>query len=226
MSISGLKRFLRTHPHFGKLYVYARSIKRLVCPFKTIFGQTGLAQEGWLRSALLMRSVDRQDKPLPWFTYGAIHFLEDRVRSDMRVFEYGSGNSTHWFAKRAREVVSVEHDGDWLNLMKRGNLPSNAKICYRELTSGYPDEITRHGQFDVVVIDGRDRTACFSAALGHLTERGVIVWDNANRNDCRSVVAHMADLGFRELPFVGTGPINPYNWRTSIFYRDQNCFDI
>jgi predicted O-methyltransferase YrrM len=31
----------------------------------------------------------------------------------MRVFEWGSGGSTLFFARRAQEVIAVEHDQDW-----------------------------------------------------------------------------------------------------------------
>lgn len=37
----------------------------------------------------------------------------------MAVFEYGSGNSTIFWASRAKEVISVEHDELWHNKMKQ-----------------------------------------------------------------------------------------------------------
>lgn len=49
----------------------------------------------------------------PWLTFPAIRFLEQIVRKDMRVWEYGSGGSTLFFAARAGEVLSVEHDPEW-----------------------------------------------------------------------------------------------------------------
>jgi hypothetical protein len=50
----------------------------------------------------------------PWLTFPAIRFLERIVRKDMRVWEYGSGGSTLFFAARAAEVLSVEHDPEWV----------------------------------------------------------------------------------------------------------------
>ena len=32
--------------------------------------------------------------------------------------------------------------------------------------------------------------------------------------------------GFKRLDFWGMGPINPYSWCTSIFYRKENCLEI
>jgi len=50
---------------------------------------------------------------IPWLTLPAIDALQKFLEPDMRVFEYGSGGSTLFFARRAGEVVSMEHDADW-----------------------------------------------------------------------------------------------------------------
>ncbi|QIZ72506.1 hypothetical protein [Oxynema aestuarii] len=49
----------------------------------------------------------------PWMTFTAIEFLEKFLTADMKVYEYGSGGSTLFFAKRVKEVISVEHDKNW-----------------------------------------------------------------------------------------------------------------
>jgi predicted O-methyltransferase YrrM len=63
------------------------------------------------------RSQAHRQQPLaervPWLTFGAIRFLAVRLQREMRVFEYGSGGSTLFFAQHARSVVSVEHDVVW-----------------------------------------------------------------------------------------------------------------
>ncbi|MBL0257980.1 MAG: hypothetical protein IPQ03_10865 [Bacteroidetes bacterium] len=55
-------------------------------------------------------SVSRE---MVWLTYPVIDFLKNYLRKDMRVFEYGGGGSTLFFAKRVAELVTVEHDKDW-----------------------------------------------------------------------------------------------------------------
>src|SRR5262249_29493087 len=49
---------------------------------------------------------------VPWWTFAAIDAVERWIaaRENVRVFEYGSGASTVWLARRAAHVVSVEHD--------------------------------------------------------------------------------------------------------------------
>ncbi|MDD5218185.1 MAG: hypothetical protein PHN49_00610 [Candidatus Omnitrophica bacterium] len=49
----------------------------------------------------------------PWLTYAAIEFLEQVLTSEMRLFEYGAGGSTLFYAGKVREVFSVEHDRRW-----------------------------------------------------------------------------------------------------------------
>src|SRR6476659_9332203 len=59
--------------------------------------------------------VDKQ----PWFSFAAIDYLKTLVHPQMRVFEYGSGGSTLFWAERTGEVISIEHDEQWFQLMKR-----------------------------------------------------------------------------------------------------------
>src|SRR5918997_6685025 len=66
-----------------------------------------LAQRGWYRSYSAERPVDRHGGPLPWYTYSCTSFLESRLSSSMRVFEFGSGMSSLWYAQRVDEVVSI-----------------------------------------------------------------------------------------------------------------------
>jgi len=46
-------------------------------------------------------------------TYPAIRFLERRLSNSLEVFEFGSGNSTLWWAERVSRIDSCEHDAQW-----------------------------------------------------------------------------------------------------------------
>ena len=67
-----------------------------------------LKPHGWNRS-LDAGPVDANGGPLPWITYPAQTMLEQIVRDTFRVFEFGCGNSSLWWAARAKEVVSIDH---------------------------------------------------------------------------------------------------------------------
>jgi hypothetical protein len=186
-----------------------------------------LRQVGWFDSFLEFRPVDRRGEPLPWFTYAAMAFLQGRVKKEMSVFEYGSGNSTLWWGNRVSRVVSCEHDPSFYQLL-RPKLPANVVYVQRELAGeAYPRAIEPYErEFDIVVIDGRERVACAKHCLGALKPGGVVVWDNSDREEYREGYDHLQAHGFRRLDFVGLGPINTYGWATSIFYSSANCLEI
>jgi hypothetical protein len=187
-----------------------------------------LKDKGWIRSVIGSMPVDASGQPVPWYTYGAIDFLADRVKGGMRVFEYGSGNSTLWWGCRTRHVVSCEHDKAWYDFMK-GKIPPNVDYTLIELDvdGRYANAVAgQPAPFDVVVIDGRDRVSCAKASLAALKPDGVIVWDNSDRPDYDAGYRFLLENGFKRLDFWGMGPINAYGWCTSVFYRPQNCFEI
>lgn len=105
---------------------------------------------GWSRSMAENRPVTADGQPLPWFTFGAIEFLQRLVRPEDRVFEYGAGHSTLWWQQRARCLTSVEHDAEWVEQI-RPSLRSNARIVHVERFSNYPDT---HG---VIIEEYRQR---------------------------------------------------------------------
>jgi hypothetical protein len=49
----------------------------------------------------------------PWYTPKAIRFLKKKIENINRIFEFGTGNSSIWFAKRVKEYTGVEHDPSW-----------------------------------------------------------------------------------------------------------------
>lgn len=49
----------------------------------------------------------------PWITFGAREYLDRHVTSMSHIFEWGSGGSSLYFARRAAAVISVEHDPAW-----------------------------------------------------------------------------------------------------------------
>jgi precorrin-6B methylase 2 len=181
---------------------------------------------GWATSAEMRQAIGPSGEPVPWYTYSAIYFLTGRVRPEMRVFEYGSGNSTLWWAARVATVVACEHDAKWFSIMS-SKMPANVTYLRRDLADGYAAAILESDtMFDVVVVDGRDRVASCSAGLQRLKPNGVVIWDNAERRRYTAGYKALADAGFRRLPFRGHGPINGKEWETAVFYRNDNCFGI
>lgn len=67
----------------------------------------------WHSSLRRINASPLQDH-MPWMTFSTIRFLQRNLTKNMRVFEYGSGGSSVFFAKRVGEIISVEHDEEWM----------------------------------------------------------------------------------------------------------------
>ena len=188
-----------------------------------------LASLGWILSRQAKRPIDAAGRPIPWYTYPAISFLGERVTERMNVFEFGCGQSTLWWANRAKRVTAVEHDENWASYL-REQAPPNASVSHVALEEGgaYSRAAldSEEGPFHVIVIDGRDRVNCARNNLSALSDDGVILWDNSDRSKYRSGRGFLREEGFKQLPLVGMGPQVARIWETSIFYRPANCFGI
>ncbi|MBD8490981.1 class I SAM-dependent methyltransferase [Echinicola sp. CAU 1574] len=53
------------------------------------------------------------NKPTPWFAPSAVNFLKKWLKKDMLGLEFGSGASSKFFAKKIKQLVSVEHHQGW-----------------------------------------------------------------------------------------------------------------
>lgn len=189
-----------------------------------------LEEKGWLRSFQERMPVDRDGNCLPWYSYSMVTFLSDRVGPDMRVFEYGSGYSTLWWAERVSHVTSCEHDREWYDSLK-ARAPANVDLrfcgpdtdcAYSLMAAHFEDE------FHCLVIDGRDgdRVDCAKNCLRALKDDGVIIWDNSERERYAEGYAFLQENGFRRLDFWGLMAILPVESCTSVFYRERNCLGI
>jgi hypothetical protein len=73
--------------------------------------------------------------------------------------------------------------------------------------------------FDVVVVDGMARVLSTWAAIQHFDRGGFIVFDNSDRDFYSQAYGMLESAGYRRIDFWGLGPVNPYEWCTSVFYR-------
>jgi precorrin-6B methylase 2 len=187
-----------------------------------------LKEIGWFRSYYLKMPVDRFDKPIPWLTYPFIHFIEPRLKKTFNVFEFGSGNSSIWFAKRVNQIVSVEHDKSWFNNISK-KVPENVTLLHRELEiNGEYSKVICESKmkFDIIIIDGRDRLNCVKNSLSALSGSGVIIFDNSNVECYLDALSHLEELNFKRIDFFGMHSITCHTGCTSIFYKEDNCLKI
>jgi hypothetical protein len=193
------------------------------------FGIKGyLAEIGWFNTWQSKSPVDEHGNPIPWVTYSFIDFIKDRINKQHSVFEFGSGNSTFFYAKLAGKVVSVEHDQNWLNRIS-ATKPTNSEMifCKLETDGEYcRTSLSVNQKFNIIIVDGRDRVNCCMQAVDALTGDGVIVLDDSEREFYQQAIHSLTGQGFKHLPFSGISPGLFYRKSTSVFYKENNCLGI
>lgn len=193
------------------------------------YGHKGyLDKIGWFKAFDTKQAVDGNGEALPWVTYSFIDFIKDRLNKEHKIFEYGSGNSTIFYAKRVARVVSVEHDENWYQKIL-GSKPENAEMIFTKLETGgeYSKKaVLSNEKFDIIIVDGRDRVNCCIESVQALTPNGVVVLDDSHRVKYDGARAFLLNNGFKELPFTGIAPGLFYLKTTSVFYKPENCLAI
>ena len=130
----------------------------------------------------------------PWISYDAQKVIDRHLTPDSHVLEFGSGMSTHWYAKRAASVFAIEHLPEWFANL-RGPPNVTAKLAQSE--ADYTDFPKR--PYDLIMVDGIHRVACVKAALPHLAPGGILYLDNADREgDYAEAVELLLDYAAKE----------------------------
>jgi len=174
---------------------------------------------------------------VPWWTYKAIDAVTDWLytrEKPIRAFEYGSGASTFWLAKRVDEVHSVEHHLGFGEMMAKELAPFDhvtLRIVEPERSANprIPSGKEGHqgldfynyvnaindvgGTFDLIVVDGRAREACLAAAIPKLNPGGIVIYDNSMRRRYRQPIE---TCGLTERRYRGLTPTLPYPDQTSV----------
>lgn len=149
----------------------------------------------WTPQYIFHRTLDVFYRKLnpdhPWLTPQAIWILDTWLTKDDIGIEWGSGKSTLWFAKRVKQLLSIEHDPVWydkvsiqLKRVGAGNvdyhlLPtktSNGSSPYADIAKCYPDQY-----FDFALVDGKVRHICMERILPKLRVGGILILDNSER---------------------------------------------
>jgi hypothetical protein len=187
-----------------------------------------LMDVGWFSAFKAGEPVDKNFEPLPWLTYSFIDFITERLRNEFNVFEFGSGNSTLFFAKRVKEVTSVEHNIEWYNKLK-SKIPDNSNLLLSksDTSEDYIAPLKQSNKkYDMIIIDGIHRNESLFISKNFLTDEGVIILDDSNRNDYAKGINHLMGEGFMKIDFSGIPPGMFIRNFTTVFYKTNNCLGI
>lgn len=196
----------------------------------------------WLTSLTrIYDTVAIAELGVPWWTYGAAdavaHWLDRRPRP-IRVFEWGTGSSTIWLSPRVDEIITVEHHGEFAEMIAEHldplpnvtlrHVPAPAS-AHPRIASGkkgsegldffdYVHAIDAETEpFDLVIIDGRAREACLTAAIPHVRPDGLILFDDPHRRRYRAAIEAS---GLPAVHHRGLSPTIPYPVQTALLSPD------
>lgn len=187
-----------------------------------------LVDVGWFNTLKTKQAVDRDSNPIPWTTYPFIDFISLRLNSNIVMFEFGSGSSTLFFSKHVKEITSIEHNELWFNKIKDA-AASNVFLKY--ITLDENGQYCRQSQFtdkkfDLIFIDAEDRVNCILQSVGSLSDRGVLILDDSEREEYNEGIDFLTNQGFKKLDFWGIAPTVLFKKCTTLFYRENNCLNV
>lgn len=212
-----------------KCKIFLRKIK---LGYRLVFLKASyLVETGYVNSMMQFSLTNNNSEYIPWMNYPFIDFLKEKLNKNLVVFEYGSGFSTVFFAKRTKEIISVEYDKTWYKKVKEELLTNidNAQVYFVELNDLYPNSIEKHLKnktCDVVIIDGRKRVNCAKVAYNYLSESGVVIFDDSHRTHYQEGIQFYKEKGFKTITFKGLKPTGFSTDETTLIYRNGNCLGI
>ncbi len=184
---------------------------------------------GWDFASINGMVLDENQEPMPWYNYSMVAFLKEKLRSDMEIFEFGSGFSTLFYAKHCKCVTSVEISQDcklWVENSGQTLGLQNFQV-HQVQSHTMAGSIENFAQkFDIIVVDSADRLTCSKNSISHLKPNGVVIFDNSEREKYAIIYDIMQGSGFKFLNFTGIKPLSTTISRTTIFYQENNVFGI
>lgn len=211
------------------IYELSTGLSNILRKKGNYLNRTGLMESWMLGNTYEDFFWDEDGKVNPWWGRTIIDLVVKKLNRDMRVFEWGMGNSTLFWSQYVGEVVSVESDLEWYRKM-REIIPLNVRVQYCKLEYGgkYCQRILDETEkFDIICIDGRDRVRCAHNSVGKLKDNGIIIWDNTERKYYCEGYEFLQELGFKQLELssiiYGLPGREDY---TSVFYREDNILGL
>ena len=154
-------------------------------------------------------------EPLPLMSYGFIEYVMGLDLSDIDMLEIGGGQSTGFWAKRARSVDVIDHELEWVD---RSALRPNVRLI-ETTAERYPAVLaTSTRKYGLIVLDcGANRFDSAKAALPRLAADGMFVLDNSDWYPNTAALLREHDL--IEVDFADFRPNHQYRCTTSVFLK-------
>lgn len=183
-------------------------------------------KEGWIKSFCNSFSQDEYGNSLPWMTYPFIEFISDKLNKSHKIFEFGFGASTLFFAKKVRKVVAIESNAMWFQMMQikiKDQSIDNIEIILMEdalLNLKYEKSAVDYNEkFDFIFIDSLKRFECAKNSIAALKKEGMLILDDSQRKGYKKIFNFFEEQGFKKQDFVGIAPGQLKLKNTTVFTK-------
>ena len=183
--------------------------------------------EIWQEDFAIERSIDeklcldKDNNPIPWYTYPAIEYLSQFDYRERNIFEFGAGYSSAFWAERAKNIFSVEDNPLWFDKWQKKFKYNNLHFLLRTEENYAQTILENNTTYDVIVIDGKCREKCALNAIQCLNQGGMIILDDSDRvnasQEYREAITALRQANLIQIDFYGFCPMDNYTKTTSLF---------
>lgn len=120
--------------------------------------------------------------------------------------------------------MALESSSEWIESVRELCTNHVDRLELQIVDFERPETIAPHvsGPFDVVVIDNEGpRTPLVPIATQLVGDGGLIILDNADRDEYAEAIVQLEAAGFSRLDFFGLVPINAFASVTALFTKSQ-----
>ena len=152
---------------------------------------------------------------VPMISYRARQVIENLLTPKSRMVEFGSGNSTPWFAARVDFVLSIEDDPDWYahvrRLLTELGIDNVRHVLRTESTYSDLSDIA-DASIDFALVDGTDREGCIRSVMPKLKRGAWLYLDNSDKDMTRpDGDLRRAEVALREAVELRRGKIQCFS---------------
>lgn len=182
-------------------------------------------ESGFLKSFRQKEVVFENGKPAPWFNYSFLDFLIPRLNESFLIFEYGLGNSTRYFNSVGQHCYGVEHSESWYTRVLDDSMDKDNYVLSNDFE--YVNTIQKTDRkFDIIIVDGILREECMKMGLNYLSEKGVMILDDSEKQEYEDSIQEIKLKGYKELKISGLKALGRHYSSTSVLYKINNCLEI
>ena len=199
---------------FADFYIYFANIMQIF-----------IEGYGFKKSVETNKPIDKNNNPIPLYTYAAIEYLQSLDFKNKRIFEFGSGNSTLFWLEKGAIVTSVENNKIWFDdIAKEIGKNSRHQFIFANGVKYYDSILEDDSKYDLIIIDGAEnRLESTKRAIQKIKEDGMIIIDNSDwfENSTKFI---RDKLDFIQIDFYGFRPSKHNTSVTSIFFSRKSNF--